>query len=231
MRRIVAGALSEEVERAWEERLRGLRGERAAWWAKLGRVAPAQAQLTQPEAVRAAAAAISLPAGEALLMPQVSSVGAVLFWVEGDHVEALRVEDPPDRDRMVALVLQAVRERKAKGVRLVRFVPPPGGQDFDWGLPLVPGPVVPRLPAAAGAPSPPEPPAEPVALRLDAPVREVLESAELQGRPAEVQVDSKLLEQKVGPAIELLARAALYAGATELRVVLPKGRKLVYEAP
>ena len=231
MRRIIASALSEEVERAWEERTRALWKERAAWWAQVLVQAPAHARLMQPEAVRAAAAAISLPAGEALLMPQVSSVGAVLFWVQGDHVEALQVEDPPDRDRMVALVLQAVRDRKAKGVQVVRLVPPPGGQDFDWGLPLAPAAVVPVIPPGAAGAQPATLPTEPVALRLEAPVREVFESETLQGRVAEVELDAKLLEQQVGPAVELLARAALYAGAAELRVSLPRGRRLVYRAP
>lgn len=251
MTRLIAGAASDEVEQVWRTRREELRRQMAAWRARTVQDAPAWALLHFPEAVRRVAEELALPSGEVHIHPVLSSAGATIFLLDGATLEAVSIKGTPGKEALRKEILELVRTRFS-GARRVVLSPPPGAQDMDWGLPLAPSPVVPVLAAAAsaagasqeeagtgaaaassgtgqvaGGAAPLLPAVE--TMELLAPLKPVFDSA-LTGRDVEVRLTAQQLKKGAGEAVELLARAALYSGAQEVRFLLPKGEKLVYTA-
>ncbi|MBM4318363.1 MAG: tetratricopeptide repeat protein, partial [Deltaproteobacteria bacterium] len=259
MGRLVSGAGSASVERVWRRRRAEQRRRIAAWEEQLSRTAPAWAQLHFPAVARRAALAIELPADEVHIHPLLSTAGAVVFLLGGGELETVAIKGTPSREALIKKVKELVGQRSA-GAKRVVLSPPPGSQASDWGLPLAPSPLVPVLaplppsPPAAARPAPLAPPeaeAAPVAaagaaagavagigpaggagtvrLELLAPLASVF-ATDYTGQVVEVSLTGQLLARGADGAVELLAWAALYSGAREVRYLLPRGGSLVYSA-
>ncbi len=222
MRRIIDGASSPAVAQAWEQRLGLLQVRRRAWREKLGLQAPAYAAWVLPEVARAQAQRLRLPAGQGLILPQISSDGAVVFLLLGDRLQRFDVEGQPDRDRLVEIFAQIRRDHAAAADPLY-LLPPPGLQTFDWGLPLLAALPTPALPLPAAAPAP-----EPLVLPLLEPLPALLGRDDLAGRELRVELDSGLLERHPEAALELLLRAGFYLGAARAKVQISGGPTLLY---
>jgi len=248
MQRILDGADSPAVAQHWERRLETLRAQQVVWRSRVTAESRAWALLHFPEQVRKAAEELTLPEGEVHLHLVAGAKHGVLFALRGAELTVLPGEGATSRPGQVALLARA--QKQQAGARRLTFSPPAGGQAFGWGptlapapvLPVVSGPAVPApvtgtppaaTPPAATPPAATPPAATPparVTLDLLTPLDGLFEE-DRTGQVVQVKVTAEQQAKGIDVPVELVARALLYAGAAEVRFLLPKGKPLIYVAP
>ncbi len=218
--RIGESVAAQAVAGVWNERLRAAKAALVGWRKEAASKAPAFAQTWFFEVVIDQVQTYR-PAGDRVLIyPQAGPDETVFFVVGNDQAEAVPVEGAPDRDRVVELVQRIVRDH-VRGSPIL--VPMPGTQAFGWGMTMAPGPVVPGAmkPKSRGA----------VALPADATVEGLYDGAVPAGDVVEISLRDHELTPAVHQNLELMVRAAMFAGAREVRVDVGGSKPLVYVRP